>query len=55
MVLDPSIQKKGIQLKFKDIFITTVPKEKKLCKKRNYKPQEPKVIINHVSGAVNPG
>lgn len=42
-------------MKFKNISITTVPKEKKCCKGKNYKTPEAKVIINDVSGAVNPG
>ena len=54
-MLDPNVKKKRIQLKFYNIFITTVPKAKKCFKRKNYQVPQPKVIIDNVSGAVNPG
>ena len=38
-----------------DIVIKTVPKVKKCCKGRNYKPLQEKIILQGVSGTVKPG
>ena len=47
--------KKKIQISFENVIIKTIPKEKKFCKGRNYKPQVEKTIIDNISGTIMPG
>jgi ABC-type multidrug transport system fused ATPase/permease subunit len=47
--------KKKMQLTFQEVVIKTIPKQKKCCNRGNAPPQEPKVILNNVSGTIAPG
>ena len=46
--------KKKIQLTFEDVVIKTVPQQRKCCNK-NAEPQKAKVILDNVSGTIQPG
>lgn len=46
--------KKKIQLTFEDVLIKTIPQQRKCCNK-NAEPQKPKVILENVSGTIQPG
>ena len=46
---------KGVQLKFDSVTITSVPPPKPNMAPASWKPSEPKVILDNVSGGVNPG
>jgi ABC-type multidrug transport system fused ATPase/permease subunit len=46
--------KKKIQLTFEDVLIKTIP-QKRRCGKRPAVEEQPKVILNNVSGTIMPG
>ena len=46
--------KKKIQLTFEDVLIKTIPQQRKCCNK-NAEPQKPKIILESVSGTIQPG
>lgn len=46
--------KKKIQLSFENVLIQTVPQQRRFCNK-NAKQEKPKVILNSVSGCIQPG
>jgi ABC-type multidrug transport system fused ATPase/permease subunit len=46
--------KKKIQLTFEDVLIQTVPQQRKCCN-RNAVQEKPKIILNKVSGTIQPG
>lgn len=46
--------KKKIQLTFEDVLIKTIPQQRKCCNK-NAEPQKSKVILDNVSGTIQPG
>jgi ABC-type transport system involved in cytochrome bd biosynthesis fused ATPase/permease subunit len=46
--------KKKIQLTFEDVLIKTIPQQRKCCNK-NAEPQKPKIILENVSGTIQPG
>ena len=46
--------KKKIQLTFEDVLIKTIPQQRKCCNK-NAEPLKPKVILDSVSGTIQPG
>lgn len=49
----PSTKKK-VQLTFNNVHISALPKKKK-CGGKGQAPQQPKVILNDVSGTIQPG
>jgi ABC-type multidrug transport system fused ATPase/permease subunit len=58
VVKQPNIKpmtKKKMELQFENITIKTIPKVKKCCVPKDYKPDKEKTIIDGVSGAVLPG
>lgn len=46
--------KKQIQLTFEDVLIKTIPQQRKCCNK-NAEPQKSKIILDNVSGTIQPG
>lgn len=50
----PSTKKK-IQLTFQNVHISALPKKKRCGGKKGEAPQQPKVILNDVSGTILPG
>lgn len=54
MVFKPPTKKK-IQLTFENVLIKTIPHQRKCCKKKNVEPEKSKVILNNVSGTIQPG